>query len=163
LVGPQIQSHARALANAAVFKEQVEVREKPNGGKVTIKQPVAVKNAKQVQKIWSKVQKDYEDQRKREETEGKTPRKLTSSFIIDRLPDDFKPQHILGRRSSNTCTALISTIDKLPKFVESRNLLGDGRFVAIQEKENWSGDDKQQLRDAIAESRSLLDAIDRML
>lgn len=160
---PANLSQAEALANAAVFKEQVEVRERPNGGKVTIKQPVAVKNAKQVQKIWSKVQKDYEDQRKREETEGKTPRKLTSSFIIDRLPDDFKPQHILGRRSSNTCTALISTIDKLPKFVESRNLLGDGRFAAIQEKENWSGDDKQQLRDAIAESRSLLDAIDRML
>lgn len=160
---PENEAQVRMLAHAAVFKEEVRKITGPSGKERTIKQPVAVKNAKQVQKIWSKVQKDYEDQRKREETEGKTPRKLTSSFIIDRLPDDFKPQHILGRRSSNTCTALISTIDKLPKFVESRNLLGDGRFAAIQEKENWSGDDKQQLRDAIAESRSLLDAIDRML
>jgi hypothetical protein len=160
---PTNESQARALAYAAVFKEQVEVREKPNGGKVTIKQPVAVKNVGQVRKIWSKVQKEYEAQRKKEEAEGKTPRKLTSSFIIDRLPNDFKPQHILGIRNANTATRLTQAIDKLPKLIESRNMLEGDRLKTIMEKEEWSDNDRKQLADAIAESRQILDAIARLL
>jgi hypothetical protein len=160
---PESERQVRALANAAVFKEQVEVREKPNGGKVTIKQPVAVKNAGQVRKIWSKIQKEYEAQRKKEEAEGKTPRKLTSSFIIDRLPDDFKPQHILGIRNANTATRLTQAIDKLPKLIESRNMLEGDRLKTIMEKEEWSDNDRKQLADAIAESRQILDAIARLL
>lgn len=160
---PSNISQAEALANAAVFKEQVQVRERPNGQKITIKQPVAVKNAGQVRKIWSKVQKEYEAQRKKEEAEGKTPRKLTSSFIIDRLPNDFKPQHILGIRNANTATRLTQAIDKLPKLIESRNMLEGDRLKTIMEKEEWSDNDRKQLADAIAESRQILDAIARLL
>jgi hypothetical protein len=162
-LGPRNASQVRALANAAVFKEQVEVRDRPNGGKVTIKQPVAVKNAGQVRKIWSKVQKEYEDQRKRDESAGKTPRKLTASFIIDRLPNDFKPQHILGIRNANTATRLTRVIDKLPKLIESRNMLEGDRLKTIMEKEEWNDNDRKQLADAIAESRQILDAIARLL
>lgn len=160
---PTAESQVEALGYAAKMVEQVEVRDKPNGGKVTIKQPVAVKNAKQVQRIWSKVQKEYEQQRTKDEKEGKPARKLTSSFIIDRLPDDFKPQHILGRRNSNTCTQLISAIDKLPKLIEARNMLEGERLKTIMEKEGWSDNDKQQLSDAIAESRKILDSIAGLL
>jgi hypothetical protein len=160
---PTNASQCRALANAAVFKEQAEQRDNGRGGKVTIKQPVAVKNAGQVRKIWSKVQKEYEAQRKKEEAEGKTPRKLTSSFIINRLPNDFKPQHILGIRNANTATRLTQAIDKLPKLIESRNMLEGDRLKTIMEKEEWSDNDRKQLADAIAESRQILDAIARLL
>ena len=160
---PVAESQIEALGHAVVMKEQVEVRERPNGQKVTIKQPVAVKNAGQVRKIWSKVQKEYEDQRKRDESAGKTPRKLTASFIIDRLPNDFKPQHILGIRNANTATRLTRVIDKLPKLIESRNMLEGDRLKTIMEKEEWNDNDRKQLADAIAESRQILDAIARLL
>jgi hypothetical protein len=107
--GPSpVLGHIRALANAAVFTERKDVRDNPRSksGKSVSVQPVAVKNAGQVRKIWAKVQKEYEDQRKRDESAGKPPRKLTASFIIDRLPNDFKPQHILGIRNANTATRL---------------------------------------------------------
>lgn len=160
---PVAESQIEALGHAVVMKEQVEVRERPNGQKVTIKQPIAVKNAGQVRKIWSKVQREYEAQRKKEEAEGKTPRKLTASFIIDRLPNDFKPQHILGIRNANTATRLTQVIDKLPKLIESRNMLEGDRLKTIMEKEEWNDNDRKQLADAIAESRQILDAIARLL
>lgn len=161
--GPKTISQANALLHAAAFKEDVRKITGPSGVERTIKQPVAVKNAGQVRKIWSKVQKEYEAQRKKEEAEGKTPRKLTSSFIIDRLPDEFKPQHILGIRNANTATRLTQAIDKLPKLIESRNMLEGDRFKTIMEKEGWSENDRKQLADAIAESRQILDAIARLL
>ena len=157
--------HIRALANAAVFTERKDVRDNPRSksGKSVSVQPVAVKNAGQVRKIWAKVQKEYEAQRKKEEAEGKTPRKLTASFIIDRLPNDFKPQHILGIRNANTATRLTQVIDKLPKLIESRNMLEGDRLKTIMEKEEWNDNDRKQLADAIAESRQILDAIARLL
>ena len=160
---PVAESQIEALGHAVVMKEQVEVRERPNGQKVTIKHPIAVKNAGQVRKIWSKVQKEYEDQRKRDESAGKPPRKLTASFIIARLPNDFKPQHILGIRNANTATRLTRVIDKLPKLIESRNMLEGDRLKTIMEKEEWNDNDRKQLADAIAESRQILDAIARLL
>lgn len=160
---PNTEAQVRSLANAAVFKEDVRKITGPSGKERTIKQPVAVKNAGQVRKIWTKIQKEYEAQRKKEEAEGKTPRKLTSSFIIDRLPNDFKPQHILGIRNANTATRLTQAIDKLPKLIESRNMLEGDRLKTIMEKEEWSDNDRKQLADAIAESRQILDAIARLL
>ena len=164
--GPSpVLGHIRALANAAVFTERKDVRDNPRSksGKSVSVQPVAVKNAGQVRKIWQKVQKEYADQRKRDESAGKPPRKLTASFIIDRLPDDFKPQHIAGIRNVNTATRLMQTIDKLPKLIESRNMLEGNRLKTIMEKEEWSDNDKKQLSDAITESRQILDAIARLL
>jgi len=160
---PKNKSQVRTLQYAAVFREEKRQLTDQTGKTSTIKQPIAVKNAGQVRKIWAKVQKEYEAQRKKEEAEGKTPRKLTASFIIDRLPNDFKPQHILGIRNANTATRLTQVIDKLPKLIESRNMLEGDRLKTIMEKEEWSDNDKKQLSDAITESRQILDAIARLL
>ena len=148
---PKTVSQANALLHAVAFKEESRTITGPSGKERTIKQPVEVKNAGQVKKIWGKVQKEYEQQRAKEEKEGKPPRKLTSTFIIDRLPDGFKPQHIVKRQQSNTATCIIDAVGKVIKVMESHKLDSEGRLETIGKKEKWSDGLWAQVDDAISE------------